>query len=58
MKRKYGAAKSRETIAEQRMREAAKEMGDNRHNFGSISRKGSIARGKLRGRAYRAGGNK
>ena len=55
MKRKYGAARSRETIAEQRMREAAKEMGDNRHNFGSVSRKGAISRGKLRGRAYRAG---
>ena len=56
MKRKYGAAKSRETIAEQRMREAAKEMGDNSHNYGSVSRKGAISRGKLRGRAYRAGG--
>lgn len=58
MKRKYGAAKNRETIAEQRMRESAKAMGDNRHNFGSVSRKGSIARGKLRGRAYRVGGKK
>ncbi len=48
MKRRYGAAKSRETIAEQRMREAAKEMGDNRHNFGSASRKGSPTRGKVR----------
>jgi hypothetical protein len=56
MKRKYGAAKSRETIAETQMREAAKAMGDNRHNYGSISRKGAISRGKLRGRAYRAGG--
>lgn len=55
MKRKYGKAKSRETIAEQRMREAAKEMGDNSNNFGSVSRKGAISRGKLRGRAYRAG---
>ena len=55
MKRKYGKAKSRETIAEQRMREAAKQMGDNSHNFGSESRKGAISRGKLRGRAYRAG---
>ena len=55
MKRKYGAAKSRETIAEQLMREAAKQMGDNRHNFGSQSRKGAVTRGKLRGRAYRAG---
>ena len=55
MKRKYGKAKPRETIAEQRMREAAKQMGDNSHNFGSESRKGAISRGKLRGRAYRAG---
>ena len=50
MKRRYGAAKSRETIAEQRMREAAKEMGDNRHNFGSASRKGAPTRGKVRSR--------
>lgn len=50
MKRKYGAAQSRETIAEQRMREAAKEMQDNRHNFGSASRKGAISRGKVRSR--------
>ena len=55
MKRKYGAAKSRETIAEQRMREAAKEMGDNRHNFGSVSRKGAVTRGKIRSRAQRRG---
>jgi hypothetical protein len=51
MKRKYGAAKSRETIAEQRMREAAKTMGDNSHNYGSASRKGAITRGKIRSRA-------
>ena len=51
MKRRYGAAKSRETIAEQRMREAAKAMGDNRHNFGSASRKGSPTRGKVRSRS-------
>ena len=56
MKRKYGAALKRESIAEQLMREAAKQMGDNSHNFGSVSRKGAISRGKLRGRAYRAGG--
>jgi len=37
------------------MREAAKQMGDNSHNFGSDSRKGAVSRGKLRGRAYRAG---
>jgi len=55
MKRKYGKAKSRETIAEQQMREAAKMMGDNRHNFGSDSRKGAISRGKVRSRAARAG---
>jgi len=36
MKRKYGAARANETLAEQRMREAAKEMGDNRRNFGTI----------------------
>jgi hypothetical protein len=55
MKRKYGAAKSRETIAEQLMREAAKQMGDNSHNYGSVSRKGAISRGKNRSRADRAG---
>ena len=55
MKRKYGKAKSRETIAEQRMREAAKQMGDNTHNYGSVSRKGAVTRGKLRSRAARGG---
>ena len=55
MKRKYGKAKSCETIAEQRMREVAKMMGDNSHNYGSDSRKGAISRGKLRSRADRAG---
>jgi hypothetical protein len=55
MKRKYGAAQSRETIAEQRMREVAKEMGDNSHNYGSVSRTGAVGRGKLRSKAYRAG---
>lgn len=58
MKRKYGAALARETIAEQGMRERAKEMGDNTFNFGSLSRKGAISRGKKRGRAYRAGQRK
>jgi len=58
MKRKYGAAKSRETIAEQQMREAAEKMKDNRHNFGSTSRMGAIGRGKVRSRAARAGGAK
>ena len=48
MKRKYGAALKRETIAEQRMRERAKEMHDNRYNFGSKTKKGSPTRGKRR----------
>jgi len=39
----------------QRMREAAKMMGDNSHNYGSDSRKGAISRGKMRSRADRAG---
>ena len=51
MKRKYGKAKSRETIAEQRMREAAAQMKDNRHNFGVQSRKGAVTRGKTRSRS-------
>jgi hypothetical protein len=58
MKRKYGAARSRETIAEQQMREAAQQMRDNRHNYGSTSRMGAISRGKVRSRAARAGGGK
>jgi hypothetical protein len=53
MKRKYGAALARETIAEQMMRERAAEMQDNRHSFGSIAKKGSPTRGKRRGRAYK-----
>ncbi|HEX5092074.1 MAG TPA: hypothetical protein VFV84_05215 [Burkholderiales bacterium] len=53
MKRKYGAARANETLAEQRMREAAKEMGDGSHNFGSKLKKGSPTRGKRRGRIYR-----
>jgi hypothetical protein len=53
MKRKYGAARAMETLAEQRMREAAKEMGDNSFNFGSKLKKGSPTRGKRRGRVYR-----
>jgi hypothetical protein len=55
MKRKYGAALKRESIAEQRMREAAKAAGDNRFNFGSDLHKGSVSRGKNRSRAARAG---
>ena len=51
MKRKYGAAKKNESIAEQRMRERAKEAGDNSFNFGSQLRKGAIGRGKHCGRA-------
>jgi hypothetical protein len=50
MKRKYGAARSRETLAEQRIREAAKAAGDNTFNYGSVSRKGSPMRGKKRSR--------
>jgi hypothetical protein len=53
MKRKYGAALARETIAEQQMRERAAEMKDNRHNFGSLAKKGSPTRGKRRGRAFK-----
>ena len=56
MKRKYGAALKRESLAEKMMREAARQMGDNRHNFGSISRKGAISRGKVRSRAQRRTG--
>jgi hypothetical protein len=53
VKRKYGAALARETIAEQQMRERAAEMRDNRFNFGSNVTKGSPTRGKRRGRAYK-----
>jgi hypothetical protein len=53
MKRKYGAALARETIAEQQMRERAAEMHDNSQNFGSKANKGSPTRGKRRGRAYK-----
>ena len=53
MKRKYGAALARETLAEQRMRERAAEMKDNRHNFGSDAKKGAPTRGKRRGRAFK-----
>lgn len=53
MKRKYGAARARETLAEQMMRERAAEMRDNRFNFGSTVTKGSPTRGKRRGRAYK-----
>ena len=53
MKRKYGAALARETLAEQRMRERAAEMGDNSRNFGSQSKMGAPTRGKRRGRAFK-----
>ena len=35
MKRKYGAALARETLAEKQMRERAAEMKDNSYNFGT-----------------------
>ena len=53
MKRKHGTARARETLAEQRMRERAAEMKDNRFNYGSKANKGSPVRGKRRGRAYK-----
>jgi hypothetical protein len=53
MKRKYGAALARETLAEQKMRERAAETHDNRRNFGTQSKMGSPTRGKRRGRAYK-----
>ena len=53
MKRKYGAALARETLAEQRMREAAAARHDNRFNFGTTASKGSTTRGKRRGRAFK-----
>jgi hypothetical protein len=56
MKRKYGSALSRESEAEKAQRLRAKEMRDNSNNYGSVSRKGAISRGKKRGKAYRAGG--
>ena len=55
MKRKYGAALKRESLAEQRMREAAKTAGNNSFNYGSDLRKGAITRGKKRSRADLAG---
>jgi hypothetical protein len=44
MKRKYGAALARETLAEQKMRERAADMHDNSRNFGSKSRMAADAR--------------
>jgi hypothetical protein len=56
MKRKYGAALKRETVAEKQMRERAKEMGSNAHNYGVGARMGAVGRGKKRGKAYRKSG--
>jgi len=53
MKRKYGAALARETIAETQMRQRAAEMKDNSYNFGSDAKKGAPTRGKRRGRAFK-----
>ena len=53
MKRKYGSALQRESLAEKMMREAAAQMHDNRYNYGSTSRKGAVSRGKVRSRAQR-----
>jgi hypothetical protein len=58
MKRKYGAALARETIAEKSMRERAAEMKDNSFNFGSNTRKGAVSRGKRRGKAFKTGYNR
>jgi hypothetical protein len=55
MKKKYGAGLARETIAQQMMREAAHAMKDNSFNFGTKASKGSAARGKRRGKAFKAG---
>ena len=54
MKRKYGAALKRETIAEENMRKAAQAAHNNRFSFGSKSRKGATTRGKHRGLAFKA----
>ncbi len=53
MKRKYGAARASESLAERRMREAAAAAGDNSFNFGTKLKRGSPTRGKKRGRVYR-----
>ena len=53
MKRKYGAARARETVAETQMRERAAEMQDNRYRFGTKAAKGAPTRGKRRGRAFK-----
>jgi hypothetical protein len=51
MKRKYGSALKRESLAEKMMRLAAKESGNNSNNYGSGKRMGSPTRGKKRSRA-------
>ena len=53
MKRKYGAALKRETLAEQQMRKRAEELKDNRYNYGTKAAMGSPVRGKRRGRAFK-----
>ena len=53
MKRKYGAALQRETLAEQGMRLRAQEMHNNSYNYGTTARKGSPSRGKRRGLAFK-----
>ena len=53
MKRKYGAALKRETIAEELMRKAAMERKDNRFSFGTATKKGAPTRGKRRGTAFK-----
>jgi hypothetical protein len=55
MKRKYGAALKRETLAEQMMRKAAQEKKTGRFNFGTKSKMGASTRGKRRGLAFKAG---
>ena len=53
MKRKYGAALARESIAEENMRKAAQSKKDNRFNYGSKATKGAPTRGKRRGLAFK-----
>jgi hypothetical protein len=53
MKPKHGAARANESLAEKRMREAAKAAGDNSFNYGTRLNRGSPTRGKKRGRVYR-----
>jgi hypothetical protein len=55
MKRKYGAAQKRETLAEEMMRKAAEAKKTGRFNFGTKTKKGSATRGKRRGLAFKAG---